>query len=327
MKLSKNIIFIKIVLIAQFSYSAQNKCLQLFNQSPNSSISQTSKTTKSPRAGESFSNEKKLNVTKALSRNNFTIKRGFRDYAQAFHEEFQSRLASLTRRQAWLNVGGGLAEAEFQFLEAKDSAKLPLPKVISFAVKQPKKARIYPKNHRYVEGFIENATIQELGGKFDVITDNYSALSYSRNLTGVIQKYLDLLTPNGKIYITSTGLNLSKGSFVGIKVLVGDKQVTVPEWLSSIPGLIIKDISLNSPGTYQSFSIEVEPGKKPKIPQLELVGFVDHVPPIMRFAEINPGQQQRQLTKFDPNFYDNADFPMDFYAVPGFEDVNFWRAP
>jgi hypothetical protein len=172
-------------------------------------------------------------------------KRGSRDrksYSDFFGEDFSERLSELTPNQTWLDVGAGELNAAHEFFE------LSKGRHISINAHSPSSPVFYRNGHRlsserqwtYFEGRIfEDISDKELG-KLDVITDVYSALSYSMNFDLVLRRYLSLLKQgSGDLFIV-----LRDGS-----VIIEDQEgqrLSLLDYFNQIDGILVEKIGAHS---------------------------------------------------------------------------------
>lgn len=203
----------------------------------------------------------------------FTVTRDFPKYVQHFGDDFARDLRNLGPNGRWLNGGGGKAIAEKEFLAQSQNGK-----VVSLVYERPAGLSDHklPRSARfeYKEGrMIEDVPNAELG-KFKVISDLYGPLAYTRDFSGVLQKYLDLLEDGGSLYFT-----LERASSNTQMVAMNGEAASLRDWIESIPGL---NLSTWRVGEDETFRI-VKNGAV-KIPHLETVHYSYSTPPSRLFS-------------------------------------------
>lgn len=146
-----------------------------------------------------------------VEKNLFNVGRGFSEYAKKITRTGKSLFqifASLPKDSIWFDMGAGLSHALTHGLLKFDQLK----KGIAVVYKNPSEYQdprtLHPKLKDRYEN-LEGDLIQDLYlkgkldpylGKVHVITDVYGPLTYTRFINEVLQIYLDLLAPGGKIY-------------------------------------------------------------------------------------------------------------------------------
>ncbi len=146
-----------------------------------------------------------------VQKNLFNVGRGFSEYAKKITRSGKSLFQifeSLPKDSVWFDMGAGLSHALTHGLLRFEQIK----KGVAVVYKNPEGYQdpriIHPKLKDRYEN-LEGDLIQDqyLKGKLDpffgkvnVITDVYGPLTYTRQINEVLQIYLDLLAPGGKIY-------------------------------------------------------------------------------------------------------------------------------
>lgn len=209
-------------------------------------------------------------LSSIIGSNSFNIGRNLRVYKNIFGRGFSKVLERLKKSDHWLNAGGGMANAEYDYLSGDGPSK-----VTSVGVARPRgnKAQMsdFPEDrYRYLSGrYIENIPEKELKqfGRPKLITDLYGPLAYSKSPDIVLQKYLDILDEGGSIFM-----------YIGERttILDGGRERTFKQFLKSIDGLSIKDFD----GALQ---ITVKEGARVKVPGLKEVEIEAGKPPYRTF--------------------------------------------
>ncbi len=220
--------------------------------------------------------ECKVTVQSERVENNlFNVGRGFSEYAKKITRTGKSLFqifASLPKNAFWFDMGAGLSHALTHGLLKFDQIK----KGIAVVYKNPSEfldpRTLHPQLKDRYEN-LEGELVQDLYlkgklapylGKVHVITDVYGPLTYTRQINEVLQIYLDLLAPGGKIYfIIREGSNPIYSS-----------THRSPSWLSflkSIEGVEVLRLSPeNNPEKESSFVIQkIKPKALVKKPMTE----------------------------------------------------------
>lgn len=124
---------------------------------------------------------------------------------------------------------------------------------------------------RYILSEFEKVPSEELG-MADVIIDAYGVLSYAKDVSEILRKYLSVLKPGGSLFLMFTA--------DGLEIKVGDQTLTFIDWLKTIRGLTVRG---TAPGGYE---IKAEPNT---------------VIPRLKIDEYNPGRgfPIRRYTQID----------------------------
>lgn len=205
-----------------------------------------------------------------LADNDFPVDRGIfkkgsrdrKSYSDFFGQEFVDRLQSLEPPQAWLDVGSGELFAAVEFFEHSNARH------VSINARSPTSAAFF-KNQETLRDekkwtLFEDRIFEDIGdeelGKFHVITDVYSALSYTLNFDLVLRRYLHLLKQGGELYIV-----LRDGSTL-IEDLDGH-SISFEDFLHQIGGIQVVKIGEHSYRIIRKRS-------KLKMPKLDLLQYL-----------------------------------------------------
>ena len=196
-----------------------------------------------------------------VEKNLFNVGRGFSEYAKKITRTGKSLFqifTSLPKDSIWFDMGAGLSHALTHGLLKFDQIK----KGVAVVYKNPKDYQdprnLHPKlNDRYenlegelVQDLYLNGKLDPYLGKVHVITDVYGPLTYTRSINEVLQIYLDLLAPGGKIYfIIREGSNPIYSST--------NRNPNWMNFLKSIDGVEVLKLSPeNNPEKESSFVIQ-----------------------------------------------------------------------
>jgi ribosomal-protein-alanine N-acetyltransferase len=219
-----------------------------------------------------------------INDNNFRVNRDLPNYNYQLPLEggkgIETTLEKLPQHSVWVDMGAGEARALNDGLE-----KYPnIEKGIGIAFKRPLNAtdsrpdgRLQYLDGDYVENMYQSGKLNSVKGKTDLITDVYGPISYSEDIPKLLQTYMDLLKPDGKLIFNimsernfSTALNqnrvINPGTVVPInKVSNGKVNADDPtgmiDWLRKIPGIKVvetKQVKATHGNLYESsYSVEI----------------------------------------------------------------------
>ena len=196
-----------------------------------------------------------------LATNSFNVGRGYAEYSKKITPKGKSLFQifeALPKNSIWFDMGAGLSHALTHGLLRFNQ----ISKGVAVVFKNPKDFQDPRVSHPRLEGRYENLSgelVQDLFlkgkldpylGKVNVITDVYGPLTYTRQINEVLQIYLDLLAPGGKVYfVIREGSNSIQSS-----------THRNPSWLSflkSIEGVeVVKLSPENNPEKESSFMIQ-----------------------------------------------------------------------
>jgi SAM-dependent methyltransferase len=222
-------------------------------------------------------------IKKTVEENVFTIDRGLKEYEDYFGPQFIRDLQKLKANDHWIDGGSGNAYAQKDFLGSRDGHKIRPngPKLTAITLKYPENQ---PKNLGHGQfivlsgRYFEDIPTSEIRSA-DLITDVVGILNYSDQLDVALTKYLDLLKPNGKIYV------FIPNNITFIKR--GQRSLPLTEWLTTIPGLWIRPVySKRSPYPSEfTFTIE-KVGCGIQVPPLRLSRAVHPFVVMREFEEV-----------------------------------------
>ena len=180
----------------------------------------------------------------------------------------------------WIDGGAGSANAQKDYLETRGNK--PVPYLSPITVKYPEaepKSLHNGKFKVYADRYFEDIPLQEIAPA-DIITDVVGIINYTNALDVSLDKYLKLLKPKGKIYL------FIPPHITFIKTKEG-KDLNLRDWISSIPGLIVRSLNTpNSPyNTNLSYVIEKQAADI-NVPSLRLEKALHNHVVIRNFKEI-----------------------------------------
>jgi len=171
-----------------------------------------------------------------IESNHFETRRGFSHYVRTFPQSFSETLAQLGPDEHWVDAGSGegfaiedffkreaieetllmkgaragyfqyqtevITKAQAQFILAAFNSKglEQKPRVTGVTFVMERNPPAQPKLNFYTGRFFEEIAESELGSAA-LISDFYGVVSYSPNLSQVIQRYHQILKTGGKAYI------------------------------------------------------------------------------------------------------------------------------
>lgn len=195
-----------------------------------------------------------LLLRKTVESEAFEADRGLSDHHAEFGAKYMYALASLTPNDVWLDGGAGAARAQIEYLAGALGEMYPTkarcvavsvtrhssldPRYLK-AIDSPALKLMNSKQLTYLHGrYIEQIPKAELGHA-KLITDFFGALSYTENLSDVLQLYFSILDNNGTIFAAFTDQRT--------RIIVGDsKPMMLSEWLKTIPGIVLEPIKVGS---------------------------------------------------------------------------------
>lgn len=222
-------------------------------------------------------------IKKVVDENVFTIDRGLKEYEDYFGPKFVHDLNKLKREDHWIDGGAGNAYAQKDFLGSRDGHRIipNRPKLTAITFKYPTNQPKTLNHGRFtvLSGrYFEDIPISEIGSA-QLITDVVGIINYTHQLDLVLQKYLDLLKPNGKIYV------FIPNSITFIKR--GKSSIDLTEWLKSIPGLLIRPVQSKKSPYPSDFTFTIEKsGCGIQIPRLRLTHAIHPGTVVREFEEV-----------------------------------------
>lgn len=149
-------------------------------------------------------------------RRGYTIDRGLVDYTKGLPSDFSRALAALGPEDRWMDVGAGEGKAILDYFSRSYDQSLPQglarpgrkAQAVAMSIEDRRTqdwhqtaATLGTNQIRYmVDKRLREYSTDELGGRFNVITDVIGGFSYSENLSLFIEKVMGFLQVNGTFY-------------------------------------------------------------------------------------------------------------------------------
>ena len=198
----------------------------------------------------------------AVRSNEFKINRSLDTYCKTFGDTFAKSLMNLKPKDTWLDGGAGAAIAQYDYIRSFDQPA----KVIAVSPIRPLISPLDPHcdlpYSRYMEETVENLPISDLR-PVKLITDLHGAIAYTPNLYQVMEKYIDLLPLEGKLFFIATRTSIED---------TDGKRISVHDWLLDMDGVRVfplrSDVEKLHPEDKILFGLEKE-SHFIKIPQIE----------------------------------------------------------
>lgn len=187
-----------------------------------------------------------------------------------FGHSFGAFLEQLTAQDTWIDVGSGngFAVADYVLRTQGTHAKAVGVTYDMFSTPQVGDVlKAHPDRLRFLTGrFVEDIPNEELGRPM-LITDLYGALSYTADFQTVLQKYLDLLHPDGVmfLYIEPGRTN---------RFWDCENLISLHHFFKTIPGIELTVLEKNEAAISIRKTLE-----KVVVPNLKLREFVRGSPP------------------------------------------------
>jgi hypothetical protein len=189
----------------------------------------------------------------------YVVGRTLLSYTYILLDEFKRSLGSLGGKDRWLDIGAGEGRAILDYCMSRYDAVLhaevpPATKkarAVAMSIEDRRTpmwhqtaTSLEPNHIQYVFGKpLRQYTTEELGGRFQVITDVLGGFSYAQDLTIFMEKTLSLLDVNGSFYTvlqdvrTETGTNKPFYPDARFLTEIADadgSEVRMCTWLKSI---------------------------------------------------------------------------------------------
>ncbi len=226
-------------------------------------------------------------VSGLVEKNDFSVHRSLFDYFTYLGEDFRRALREVGENDQWLDAGSGSGYAILDYQRGYLMTELPSGKTIGVTVVLPKTGIAvrqtlieegYGSRNQFIFGnYIEDLPVEQLG-KNKVISDLFGPMSYTSNPTDVMNRYLDVATPEAQIFLKTsygkTSVNLTDGSTIAFEDYLG-RVLAGHEVINHRNGQV---------------HIRLKPLGVAKIPKLKLVRIVDDgtPPPSRVFEEVRP---------------------------------------
>lgn len=238
-------------------------------------------------------------IAEALKTNRFVVSRGLDNYMQTFGLRFEKWLENLSPDQVWIDFGAGSREAVINYLIEFGSRAA---KVYALDFVKPKLDNLWQiaeselvaksKLVNLTGKLVEDYSATEIP-KFDIATDLYGPISYTENITLVLQRYLDSFRSNSSSLFVKTSYAFGLESRVGMSFrdtgtyifTLSGEMISLTTWISRIEGVKLNISSkLNGSFILQKIKSEVI------VPELEFVSsYAYGMPPVRIFKEKGVG--------------------------------------
>jgi hypothetical protein len=224
-------------------------------------------------------------------------------------------LENLRRGSVWLDMGAGENRLLNEGLDAYPNVK----QGIGISYQRPANTidarsdgRLSYLDGDYVENMFQAGKLDHLKGKVALITDVVGPLSYSPQLPGLLQIYLDLLQRNGKLTfaLATARRNNARSGYPHRTTLnhvlgAGAEGEGMIEWLRTIPGVEVNLVKRAEAGggdvAEDYLAIEItKKARKVRVPQnLQAVQYSGESP-AARIFSLTKRQKRRPLSKLEP---------------------------
>ncbi len=199
-----------------------------------------------------------------LTENWFTTNRNLNQYfKELVTGGLKDKLTSSVQPIKWLDAGAGQAIAIRDTLKNK-KFQSKIDKAYSVVYKKPNDGQtdlnndieLFKNKFMYIEGdYIENlfseGKLKDLEGNLDIITDLFGPLTYTKDLSKVVEIYLKLLKKGGELEFNIGLMNTSGNPWLYLQFIdsngkkINNAEEVLQEWFSKIKGveIIKQDIS------------------------------------------------------------------------------------
>ena len=192
-----------------------------------------------------------------LSADQFTKNRTLLEYSRLLsfenEESLFQKIRQLPKGSVIFDMGAGYGHALIESLDVN-----PKIQAVAVAYRMPYAQAYYDHYARrltYLHGdYVENmATDHKLDpwmGKVDLMTDISGPFSYSQHIDALLQIYFDLLKKDGVIYLNFVHARnyddlhrVYDEDFKVNQFWLGDREVSLKEWLEMIPGIEVSEVT------------------------------------------------------------------------------------
>jgi hypothetical protein len=169
------------------------------------------------------------NVLIELKLNDFNTVRRLSKYNTFFNRLLRPRLAKLTGKDIWIDMGAGHQYAQIDYLIERATVSNPedVPQLMGFAYKHPEGqagldtvselAAMYGNRISYNEGLQTPEKIRKMP-QADVITDVMGFLTYSNNQKAILQAYVSILREGGTLFIYGYNLKMDAKKWLDLQI-------------------------------------------------------------------------------------------------------------
>jgi len=165
--------------------------------------------------------------------NVFRTIRSLTAYLETLGDPFSHSLHALTAKDHWVDLGCGdaCAISDYQHGFAKETSAGARVTGITYKYERKKRdVNVLPGN------YFEEVPMGKIG-KAKLITDVYGVLAYTTTFSADLQKAINLLEPNGELYVYLGDLGELEQSTVE---LIDGNKVGLVDWIKKIPGVEVE---------------------------------------------------------------------------------------
>jgi hypothetical protein len=182
----------------------------------------------SPKFNEEISKQERIYRSEGEQVEGYTVDRGLSLYMDGLSSDFDGALAKLGPTDRWLDIGAGKAQAIVDYYTpAYDAAhskgqqrRVPKAQAVAMSIEdrrtslwQQTAASLGLNQIQYLFGRpLRGYSLEELGGRFQVITDVMGGFSYTENLSVFMEKVLGLLELNGSFFTVLQDVHREDGT-------------------------------------------------------------------------------------------------------------------
>lgn len=229
-------------------------------------------------------------LNRIIAANLFTVDRDLHRYTLELGDDFLNSLVDLGRDQTWIDMGSGEGIALEQYLQLSTKNE---PEALEKRIERTEKRHLAAYDKIRARALHERARVLGITlkmerripnygpklwvlkdrlfevipngeiGHANLITDFAGVFSYAAQIDVVLQRYLDILQPNGKIFIRfGPGLT-------GNTVSVGRERLPLRKWLEGLDGLrVTQSASISD----RAFTLRIQKQRQAvKVPKLQLL--------------------------------------------------------
>jgi hypothetical protein len=212
-----------------------------------------------------------------VRRNDFNIERDLIAYQGLLGTELTEFLHTLGAAHHWVDAGAGRAQAVVDYLSGGTFARTA--RVTAVALHPPEGLDIGALEERLGAGFrylhgrpIEERAVDDIGAA-DLITDVYGPLQYSLQIDRVMEQYIRLLKPGGRLWFVQPAIT---------HVRSRDRELPLAMWLSMIRGL--RPLRLPVAGMPGNEVLLARDGDAGHVPPLFLERVASGPPPLREYV-------------------------------------------
>jgi hypothetical protein len=263
---------------------------------------------------EIFFDEAPTSVQHHVENNNYTQTRILDDYNNYFlfreGKNLLQTLANLRTGATWFDMGSGRNVALVKGLQKNPQIRRGVGVSATrteFALGDERvPGRLKQINGDYLENLVAQGRLKSQKGKVDLITEVFGPMTYSRQVTEIMQIYLDLLKTNGQLMMA---FQIARGKqrsifepkevypYNSVSSERGLNEYGLLEWMKTIQGISIEFVEQKTEKEEGQFehTIGVRITKlidQVNVPRtIEVDKEIPTVPPMRIFAPVNSNNQ------------------------------------